>query len=150
MGVIPVQPAFLCGGQLRKIDALQIVGHPGKGHKAQKAAVIALAGFQHLQFVFNAHTHAPGLVQAGLIREHHAGLQHHRILRANALGAFVYHAHMGHAVAGAVAKIQAVLPQRLAGHHVQLTCRAAAGPHRARQLNVALQHQCAALDFLLG
>ena len=43
---------FLTGkngaGKSTVIDALQIVGHPGKGHKAQKAAVIALAGFQQV------------------------------------------------------------------------------------------------------
>ena len=113
-------------------------------------SVLVFAKVHALQLVLNADADLVGFVDARLIGDGHTGLEHHGVVGAQALRTLVYAGDKAHAVTGAAAVVDLVLPQRTAGKAVQRKAGAVVQKYRACHINVALQRPGVVAALVVG
>src|SRR6266478_3857201 len=112
--MIGVEPGSLGLGQHRRLDRVQIDRRHRDGLETEHLLFAAgnLARFPHYYQILDADAVFAGLVVAGLVRTDHAGLQGLRgAARRDALRSLMHRQIRADAVAGAVAVIEAGIPQ---------------------------------------
>lgn len=101
------------------------MGQIGKGLEGIKLSVFRFHVLHHQKLVLNADAHKALFINSRLIGDGHARLEGHMVGHPEALGAFVGWGPQAHAVAGAAAVVQTVLPDLGAGHDIQVGTGAA-------------------------
>ena len=140
MRVESVEPVDLRAGKLVHQHRRRVDGGHRQRAEAQPAAVLVLAQVHTFQFVLDADADFVRLVDARFVGDGHARSEHHGVVGAQALGAFVHARDEAHPVAGAAAVVDLVRPQRRPGKGVQRKAGAVIEEHRAGHVDVALQH----------
>ena len=148
--VVVVQPCKLVFVQHTGQDRRGGNGHKGQRLKAQKGAVLVIGLVDAHQLVLDADAHKVGLVDAGLLGDHHAGAHPGGVAAVQGMGALVHIAHKADAVAGAAAVVDEVAPQGLPGDGVDHLTLAVIQPDGPGKVDVALQGPCVEALFVLG
>ena len=145
--MVIVQPSDFIGTHQRVFDAPCIDRAQGERFKFEKLGEgVALSrGGRHIHHqVLNAHAPLPGPVNTRLDGSDHAHLHGHVWLGhglADALRPFVHVQEVAHTVAGAMAKINALGPQRRTCQRIEHGAQGAQRKARARQSHGAFEHQ---------
>ena len=145
--MIGVEPRQLAG-----IEQLRLDQPPVDRRQRQRLegverflGALDLRALHHQHQVLDPDAVFAGFVIARLVRQDHAALQRRVAELGDARRALVHRQIAADAVAGAVIEVEAVRPQRLPRERIELRAGDAFGKHRARDGDVALQHQREAL-----
>ena len=148
--MVGVQPLDLVLGQDAGHHRRGGDGHKGQRAEGQEGAVLVVGLVVALQLVLDADADDAALVDARLVGDDHARLEHGGVAAVQSVGAFVDIAHEADAVAGAAAVIDEVLPQRLTGDGIQHVAVAVVQPDGLGNVDMALQRPGVEPLFVLG
>ena len=143
--MVLVQPLHFVSTQQAVVDAAGVNGAQRERFEFEEITELLVHRSGHVQHqVFNPHAPFASPVQTRLDRCDHAGLHRHVGVGngfGNALRSFVHIQEVADAVAGTVAVVHALLPQRSTGQRIQHGRQRAQRETRAGQRQRALEHQ---------